>query len=280
LPGVELKVAGFRVREFLLSVAVTATGRVCLVRDRLLRRIPWNGRMATAGAGTSRHVIPSGKKKLDAVLVRPDSTEARASVLICHGIGETVEHWHAVQQLLGANGVASLVFDYSGYGRSRGFFSAARAERDAVAAFHFLKQMTAPLPVAVLGLSLGTGIAVRLVAKVPLHRLVLCAGFTSLREASGRVGIPRAFQFGVPAIWEAEAALRDCAVPVLIVHGEKDRLFPVHMARELAGFCGPMHELIIHPDVSHNEPFQCPRLSYWGSIVRFLLPDEPIVPSP
>lgn len=266
-------------REFLLSVAVTATGRVCLVRDRLLRRIPWNGRMATAGAGTSRHVIPSGKKKLDAVLVRPDSTEARASVLICHGIGETVEHWHAVQQLLGANGVASLVFDYSGYGRSRGFFSAARAERDAVAAFHFLKQMTAPLPVAVLGLSLGTGIAVRLVAKVPLHRLVLCAGFTSLREASGRVGVPRAFQFAVPAIWEAEAVLRNCGVPVMIVHGEKDGLFPVRMARELAGFCGPIHELIICPDVSHNEPFQRPRLSYWGSVVRFLLPDEPLVPS-
>ena len=277
LPGVDLKVSGFRVREFLLSVAVTATARVCLLRDRLLRRIPWDGRMETAGAGTSRHAIHSGKKLLDAVLVRPDSTAARASVLICHGIGETVEHWHSVQQLLAANGVASLVFDYSGYGRSRGFFSAAEAERDAVAAFHFLEQLTAPLPVAVLGLSLGTGIAVHLVAKVPVHRLVLCAGFTSLREASGRVGVPRAFRFAVPAIWEAEAALGNCAVPVQIVHGEKDRLFPARMARELAGFCGPIHELIIHPDVSHNEPFQRPTLSYWGSVVRFLLPGEPLV---
>jgi pimeloyl-ACP methyl ester carboxylesterase len=273
-------VAGFRAREFLLTVAVTATGRICLLRDQLLRRVPWNGRRETAGAGTSRHTIPSGKKLIDAVLVRPESIEARASVLICHGIGETVEHWHAVQQLLAANGVASLVFDYSGYGRSRGLFSAERAEQDAVAAFHFLEQLTAPLPVAVLGLSLGTGIAVRLVAKVPLHRLVLCAGFTSLREASGRVGVPRGLRFAVPDIWEAEAALRNCGVPVLIVHGEKDRLFPVRMARELAGFCGPIHELIIHPDVSHNEPFQRPRFSYWGSVVRFLLPDEPPVPSP
>ena len=272
--------AGTRTRDFLLSVAVTAPGRVCLVRDRLLRKIPWNGRMATAGAGTSRHTIPSGKKLIDAVLVRPESTAARASVLICHGIGETVEHWHAVQQLLAANGVASLVFDYSGYGRSRGFFSAKRAERDAVAAFRFLEQKTAPLPVAVLGLSLGTGLAVHLVAKVPVHRLVLCAGFTSLREASGRVGVPRAFRFGVPPIWEAEAVLRNCGIPVQIVHGEKDRLFPVSMATELAGFCGPIHELIIYPGVSHNEPFQRPRLSYWGSIVRFLLPDEALFPIP
>ena len=46
---------------------------------------------------------------LDAVLVTPDANGARASLLICHGIGETVEHWLAVQQLLAANGVASLV---------------------------------------------------------------------------------------------------------------------------------------------------------------------------
>jgi pimeloyl-ACP methyl ester carboxylesterase len=280
LAGVDLNVAAFRAREFLLTVAVTATGRVCLLRDQLLRRIPWNGRSETAGAGSSRHSIPSGKRRIDAVLVRPESIAPQASVLICHGIGETVEHWHAVQQLLAANGVASLVFDYSGYGRSGGFFSAERAERNAIDSFHFLEKMTAPLPVAVLGLSLGTGIALHLVAKVPLHRLVLCAGFTSLREASGRVGVPRGLQFAVPDIWEAEAALRNCAVPVLIVHGEKDRLFPVRMARELAGFCGPIHELVIHPDVSHNEPFQRPKLSYWGSVVRFLLPDEPLAPSP
>jgi pimeloyl-ACP methyl ester carboxylesterase len=280
LTGVDLKVAGNRTRDVLLSVAVTATGRVCLARDRLLRRIPWNGRSETAGAGTSRHSIPSGKKLIDAVLVRPDSTAARASVLICHGIGETVEHWHGVQQLLAANGVASLVFDYAGYGRSRGFFSAKRAEQDAVAAFRFLERMTAPLPVTVLGLSLGTGVALALVAKVRAHRLVICAGFTSLRNAAARVGVPRAFRFAVPAIWEAEAALRDCAVPVLIVHGEKDRLFPVRMAWELAGFCEPTRELVIYPDVSHNEPFQRPRLDYWGSIVRFLLPDEPLFPIP
>jgi hypothetical protein len=234
--------------------------------------------MKTAGAGTSRHAIPSGKNKLDAVLVQPSTEAARASVLICHGIGETVEHWHAVQQLLAANGVASLVFDYRGYGRSGGVFSAERAEKEAVAAFHFLEQLTAPLPVAVLGLSLGTGIALHLVAKAPVHRLVLCAGFTSLREASGRVGVPRGLRFAVPAIWEAEEALRNCAIPVLIVHGEKDGLFPVRMARELAGFCGPLHKLIIHPDVSHNEPFRRPRLSYWGSIVRFLLEDSLSVP--
>jgi len=259
------------VPDLLLTVAVTATARVCLVRDRLMRRIPWDGRAETAGPGISRHAIPSGKHVLDAVLVRP-AGNTLASMLICHGIGETVEHWHRVQLMLAEYGVASLVFDYAGYGRSSGFFSAAQAESDALAAFDFLEGMTAPLPVSILGLSLGSGIAVATVGKVRTHRLVLCAAFTSLREASGRVGVPRAFQFAVPAIWDAADVLRACPVPVLIVHGEKDKLFPVRMARELAAFCGANCELVIVPGASHNDPFYHPQKSYWGeTVARFLL---------
>jgi len=41
-------------------------------------------------------------------------------VLLCHGIGETVEHWSAVQALFHEHGIGSLVFNYSGYGKSSG----------------------------------------------------------------------------------------------------------------------------------------------------------------
>lgn len=256
----------------MLTIAITATSRVCLVRDRLRRRVQWNGRMETAGPGTSRHTIRSGRETLQAVLVEPQSAPARASVLICHGIGETVELWHGVQQLLAAEGVSSLVFDYAGYGRSSGFFTSRQAEQDATAAFHCIEQMTAPLPVSVLGLSLGSGIAAAILARVPAHRLALLGAFTSLRQAAASVGIPRMFESAVPPIWNAEPALRDCTVPVLIVHGEEDGLFPVRMARELAESCASQCRLVIVPGLGHNEPFYRPKTSYWGAIVaRFLV---------
>jgi len=231
--------------------------------------------METAGPGVSRHAIQSGRNILDAVLVRPESAAAQASVLICHGIGETVELWHDVQQQLAASGVASLVFDYSGYGRSGGFFTASQSEKDAVAAFHCLDGLTGPLPVALFGMSLGSGIAAAIMGKVPMHRLVLCGAFTSLRKGAVSVGIPQAFEFGVPAIWDTEDALRTCSVPVLIVHSEKDRLFPVSMAEQLAASCASQCELVIVPNVSHSDPFYHPQLSYWGSIIaRFLVRAE------
>ena len=113
----------------------------------------------------SRHVIHSRKSHLAAVFVTPKADAVKASVLICHGIGETVDHWLGVQQLLAASGVASLVFDYSGFGRSSGFFHAERCVHDAVTAFTFLKRLTGPLPVSVLGFSLGSGIAAAMISR-------------------------------------------------------------------------------------------------------------------
>lgn len=259
-------------RQRVFSVAITSVGRVLLVRDRLLGRVAWKVRGKPVHAGVSRHSIQSGKNLLDAILVKPEENAPRASVLICHGIGETVDHWIPVQKILAAHGVASLVFDYSGYGRSSGRFTSAQSERDTISAFHFLESLTAPLPVSILGFSLGSGIASAVFSKVPAHRLVLCAAFTSLRTAAASVGVPKALAFAVPPIWDAADTLRENTAPVLIVHGEKDGLFPVKMARKLSLCCGSTTDLVIVPKLAHNEPFRYPKISYWGEIVsRFLL---------
>ena len=73
----------------------------------------------------------------------------------------------------------------------------------------------------------------------------------------------------VPPIWNAVETLADCPVPVLVVQGEKDKLFPVQMARDLAAL--PLRSrLITISNLGHSEPFQKPNISYWGHIVRFL----------
>jgi pimeloyl-ACP methyl ester carboxylesterase len=103
---------------------------------------------------------------------------------------------------------------------------------------------------------------------------VLCAVFTSLRKAALSVGIPKALASFVPPIWDVERALRACPVPVLVVHGEKDSLFPVRMAEKLASSCGSQAELNIVPGVAHNQPFRHPQQSYWGAVIaRFLISD-------
>lgn len=252
---------------------MTGISRVLLARDwllgRSLRSIEEGG---SAEATVERRRITSGENNLDAVWVKPAARRVRAVVLVCHGIGETVEHWLKVQELLAANGAASLVFDYSGYGRSTGRIDAAQCEADAVAAFEALEGLAANAhlgaEIAVLGFSLGSGIAAAVMGRVRASRLVLCAGFTSFRAAAHSLGVPRGLGRLIPPLWHVEESLRDCRLPVLVVHGEKDRLFPVKMAAELAECC--RGESIIVPELGHAEPYHRPQLAYWGPIVEWL----------
>jgi hypothetical protein len=263
-----------RAHRAAFSWTISCVSRFLILRDRVLGRTKRGRVPAGIHERVSRHAVPSAANApnhlIDAVFVEPAAVPARGAVLLCHGIGETVEQWFGVQQLLAANGVASLVFDYSGYGKSPGPPHWKQFELDAVAAFAVLEKLTPGLPATVLGFSLGSGVAIAAIDRLPARRLILCEAFTSFRHAAVSAGIPRLLARVVPPIWRAQQRLAECKLPVLIVHGEKDRLFPVAMAHELAGWCEPRAEVVLIPNTSHNQPFSRPHISYWGPIIEWI----------
>lgn len=263
------------IHRFTFAATIACCSRVTSLRYQLagrpIRRA--RGRLVEfRDVRVSRNWISSGESRVDGVYVEPARQPIESVVLICHGIGEIVDGWLPVQRLLASHGVASLVFDYCGYGRSKGPVNAAQFEDDAVAAFRHLQGLAPGRSIAVLGFSLGSGVAAAIMHRIEASRLVLCASFTSFREAALSIGVPRRFTSALPDIWRAAESLRDCAVPVLVVHGDRDRLFPVEMAAELKSFCGPESELVVVPNLGHNEPFHRPQSSYWGMIVARLTP--------
>jgi len=215
---------------------------------------------------------------VDSIFVAP-AQPPKAALLICHGIGECVDHWLAAQQLLALHGVASLVFDYSGYGKSGGTVDWRTCEDDAVSAFSFLQAMAAGIPISLLGFSMGSGIAGAILDRVSPVRLILGSAFTSFRNAACALGLPRTFACVLPPIWCACETLSNCAVPVLIVHCEHDRAFPVRMARELTSLCSGDKDLVIVPEQAHNEAFYDPKLSYWSHVLDRIVPDHLQIPS-
>jgi alpha-beta hydrolase superfamily lysophospholipase len=264
------KPSASRAHRVYFTFAISWIARFLTFRDRVFG---WDKSGRTPEGiheRSSRHSIVSAASILDAVFVEPVSRPAIAAVLLCHGIGETVEQWFGVQQILAANGVTSLAFDYSGYGKSAGRPDWDQFELDAIASFDTLRQLAPHLPLSVLGFSLGSGVAVATINKVSADRLVLCEAFTSFRGAAHSFWIPKALSFLVPPIWHAQEQLSNCKLPVLIVHGERDRLFPVETATDLAAYCSSKAEVVLVPDTAHNQPFRKPHLSYWGPIVEWL----------
>jgi len=258
-----------QLHRFLFTTALTCTSRFVQMRDRLLGRVP-RKRPDCVGIVATQHAIPSGKNLLDSVYVEPSTALPRAAILVCHGIGEVVSQWFPIQRLFAENGIASLVFDYSGYGRSTGFIDWTQCEQDAISAFELLLRLAPTVPITLFGFSLGTGVAPAILDRVAVDRLVLCAGYSSFREAA-HVVVPRFLSSFVPPIWSSEDALRNCSVPTLIVQGENDRLFPIKMAHELVSYCSGRADLLVLPARSHNEPFYKPQMHYWGPIISWLL---------
>jgi pimeloyl-ACP methyl ester carboxylesterase len=248
---------------------MSAISRVFALRERTLGRVGPGHRGGGTGVVASHQPFQSGGNPIDAVFVQPDDAPPKSAVLLCHGIGEVVDQWFPVQCLLAQHGTASLLFDYSGYGRSPGIANWTQWEDDAVAAFESLQRLVSPMPVSILGFSMGTGIAAAVIHRISAHRLILCASCTSFRAGARSIGLPAFLLPLVPPIWNTNETLANCPVPVLVVHGDKDSLFPVQMSRDLAALL-PGSKVVVVPNLRHSEPFHTPHISYWSHIVRFL----------
>jgi uncharacterized protein len=259
--------------NWVFSMAVTIASQTLILRDKLLGRVAKVPLNAWPCQQISRHSIASGPEILDAVLVTPSGEPARAALLICHGIGETVDHWFGVQKLLAARGVASFVFDYAGFGRSTGCIRWTQCERDAIAAFRALNTLLPDTPISMLGFFLGSGIAAAILDSVSPRKLILCSSFTSFQAAARCAGLQGPLSVLTPPIWNTEESVRQRSLPILVLHSENDRLFPVQMASSLASSCHEQTEFIVVPNHQHNDPFYRPQREYWDHVAFMVAPE-------
>jgi alpha-beta hydrolase superfamily lysophospholipase len=248
-----------------LSWTLTIASRGLILRDHLFGVT----RRLRVHDAREDFFIASGKRKLACVYV--PGVERGPVVLLCHGIGETVQHWSAVQALFHDRGVGSLVFNYSGYGRSTGRVRAEHCDEDLVAAYGELRRRVGPeAPVFVLGYSLGSGIAAHGAAALrpAVAGLFLCEAFDSFRGAACAIGIPRWLAHTAPDVWVTVAAMECIQMPVWVVHSDGDRLFPLEMPKKIINACGSSGELIVVAGLAHNEPYLTAAERYWQPIIE------------
>jgi len=157
---------------------------------------------------------------------------------------------------------------YRGYAGSEGEPTERALVADALAWFDRVAKDHQSI--AVLGRSLGSGVAVQLAARRPVERLALVTPFDSL------VRVAQGFYPWFPIDWMARdrfdswryAPQVHC--PVLIVRAGQDQLMPAENTAALAAsFPAPPLQQVV-PEAGHNDIQDY--LEYRGSLVRFLLP--------
>jgi fermentation-respiration switch protein FrsA (DUF1100 family) len=284
-PGLETSVTAVTLIDAVrFCFFVTLAMRLILLRDSFAR----SGAVATPATHLAFRrtslTIDGGDRKLEALLVCPANAPI-ASVLILHGIGERLEYWAEAQQLLTSHQIASLIVHYSGYGGSEGAITPANLRRDVIAAYATMRQRLPEVKSHfVLGLSLGTGVAIEAAPALtpPPAGIILCEAFSSFRQAAAAVcetlrllrPFSRPLSFLVPDIYRTAASVRRLGSPLLLVHSDDDELFPAAMARTIFDTASRNAEASVELQVlhgfAHNDAYLRPHSGYWQPILAFI----------
>jgi fermentation-respiration switch protein FrsA (DUF1100 family) len=210
-----------------------------------------------AAAGLAEQMTEVGIKTADgltlhswwAPAVRPDG---RVIVYFHGNAGHRGGRAERIRDYL-ANGYGVLLVGYRGYGGNPGLLSEAGVYADARANLAFVAaQKVRSGQIVLFGESLGTAVAIQMALEQPVLALVLEAPLASILH-SARARYPL-FAFG-PLIrdkFDSLSKIRRVQVPVLIVHGERDRTTAVRFGRMLHAAANEPKQAVFLPEADHN----------------------------
>ena len=110
-----------------------------------------------------------------------------------------------------------------------------------------------PESIAYFGESLGSGVAVALAAEAPPAALVLRSPFPSLVDV-GRVHYPfLPVRRLLRDRWDSRSRIAAIETPLLVIAGDRDRIIPLDLSRELFAAAGEPKTMVVVPGAGHND---------------------------
>jgi pimeloyl-ACP methyl ester carboxylesterase len=216
----------------LLGIALLAIALLFLFQRRLIYPAPAQA-TRIAAPGFERVALRTDDGLLLTALYRL-AKPGFPTIIFFHGNADSLSGSLVATEGLARAGYGLLLPEYRGYGGNPGSPDEAGLNRDAAAAAAFLRHRGIPDGATfAYGNSLGSGPATHLATTRPLAGLVLVSGYTSLPDAVADSLAPWPVRALVRDRFDNLGKLRGSAVPVLVVHGDADRVIPVAQGRRL-----------------------------------------------
>jgi uncharacterized protein len=191
--------------------------------------------------------------ELTAWFVPSDDAGGRA-VLFAPGNGGNRAGRATLARALTERGFAVLMLDYRGYGGNPGVPSEKGLAADADAAVATLRALGYPPERTIyLGESLGTGVVAALSVRHPPAGMVLRSPFTELADVGEHhypwLPVRRVLTERFPVLEH----VRRSAVPLVVVHGDRDTVVPSALSARVARSAPALVEEVVLPGADHND---------------------------
>src|SRR5436305_570383 len=175
----------------------------------------------------------------------------RPIVLYFHGNGGSLAYRVDRFQRLVADGVGLLALSYRGYGGSTGTPTEAGLIEDARAAYADAAERYPTERIALWGESLGSGIAIALAAERPVGKLILDAPFTSAVDIAAALYRFLPVRLLMRDTFRSDQRIARVKAPVLILHGEADRVVPIAYGERLYAMIPGEKRMVRFPGGQH-----------------------------
>ena len=193
--------------------------------------------------------IPQNKRDVQVSQGRGDK---KGAAIFFHGNAGNLQGWGKYARYFTDLGYDFYLFDCRGYGKSGGEIgSQERLYADADAMMQWVLRDCDAGEIAVVGYSLGSGLAARAAQKYSAKRLILIAPYFSLEELA-REKMPFAPKFLIKYKIPTFEFVGGFGGPVTIFHGEYDELIGVDNSRRLLKFLKP-GDKIYELNAGHND---------------------------
>ena len=173
-------------------------------------------------------------------------------------------------------GFSVLVFDYRGYGSSKGDFpNESQLYQDSQAAWDYLRHVLniSPNQIIIYGESLGGAIALDLAVKHPEAKgLIMQSSFTSMVDVIKHRALLPIFPIDLILTekFDSITKIKSLQIPVLFLHGKADSVVPSEMSQQLYTVAHKPKQLFLIPGAEHVKIYQAGGKSYLKAIEKFI----------
>ncbi len=205
---------------------------------------------------------------------KKSSTDADLHTLLWfHGNAGNINHrLDNIKMLYDRVPVNVFIIDYRQYGRSEGKISEQGTYIDARAALAYLHSRNDINhdKIIFFGRSLGSAVAVELALKEKCCAMILETPFTSIKEMGKKLYPFLPIHFLLRTKYDSLSKIGDIKVPILIMHGDNDKLVPFEHGRKLYEAANEPKEFYTIPGAGHNDTHIVGGEEYFDVIKNFV----------
>ncbi|AMJ61267.1 alpha/beta hydrolase [Bosea sp. PAMC 26642] len=150
------------------------------------------------------------------------------------------------------DGTGLFAVNYRGYGGSTGTPTEAGLHLDARAAYGAAVARFGASTLIGYGESLGTGVVLKLASEVPLVAVVLEAPYLSTVAVAQGVYPFVPISFLMQDQFRSDAVISQVRTPLLVLHGERDRVISFAQGQALYGLANPPKRFVRFPSGDHE----------------------------